>query len=355
MTARISITLSRHLRRRLEREARKTKDALYRTRIHIVLHYASGLGCDRIAAALGCAPSHAIRIAKRFLEGGEDALVDARAENGEAKVDEDALEALRELVDKQPEDFGWARSTWSRELLRKTLRREVGLRVSDRTVGRMLDKIGARYGAARPSPKPEWSKAQKSRRVRKILNVVENLPRGEVAYYEDEVDVHLNPKIGRDWMNHGVQKEVVTPGKNVKRYLYGALAVGGDEIVYTTSDRKNSDGFIAFLEKLRATNPKARRIHLVLDNYVIHKSKKTQRYLALHAGLFVLHFLPPYAPEHNRIERLWRDLHGNVTRNHRCHAMPDLMKRVRYWLDRERRRRGAKCTSSGAGRGRAAA
>lgn len=355
MTARICITLSRHLRRRLEREASRTRDALYRTRIRIVLHYANGWGCDRIAAALGCAPSHAIRVAERFLEGGEDALVDARVENGEAKVDEDALEALREIIDKQPEDFGWARSTWSRELLRKTLLREVGLRVSERTVGRMLVTIGARYGAARPSPKPEWSKARKSRRVRAILNVVENLPRGEVAYYEDEVDIHLNPKIGRDWMNCGHQKEVVTPGKNVKRYLYGALSVGGNEIVYTTSDRKNSDGFVAFLEKLRAANPKARRIHLVLDNYVIHKSKKTRRYLALNAGLFVLHFLPPYAPEHNRIERLWRDLHGNVTRNHRCRSMPDLMKRVRYWLDRECRKRRAKRTSRSARRGRAAA
>jgi transposase len=346
MTARISITLPRHLRRRLEREARKTRDALYRTRLQIVLHYAEGWGCARIAGALGCAPSHAIRTATRFLEGGEEALVDAREENGEPKVDEDALEALREIVDKQPEDFGWARSTWSRELLRKTLLRVLGLRVSDRTVGRMLDAIGARYGSARPTPKPEWSKARKSKRVRAILDVVQNLPGDQVAYYEDEVDVHLNPKIGRDWMNAGTQKEVVTPGKNVKRYLYGALSVSGDDLLYTTSDRKNSDGFIAFLEMLRAANPKARRIHLILDNYVIHKSKKTQAYLALHADLFVLHFLPPYAPEHNRIERVWRDLHGSVTRNHRCRSITDLMKRVRYWLDRERRKRRQKCAST---------
>ncbi len=355
MTARISITLPRHVRRRLEREAQKTRDALYRTRIQIVLHYAGGWGCDRIASALGCAPSHAIRTALRFLEDGEDGLVDARAENGEPKVDEDALEALREMVDKQPQDFGWARSTWSRELLRKTLSREVGLRVSDRTVGRMLDTIGARHGAARPSPKPEWSKARKSRRVRAILKVVENLPRREVAYYEDEVDIHLNPKIGRDWMNHGTQKEVVTPGKNVKRYLYGALSISGDDLLYTTSDSKNSDGFVAFLEMLRAANPKARRIHLVLDNYIIHKSKKTQSYLALHADLFVLHFLPPYAPEHNRIERLWRDLHGNVTRNHRCRSISELMKRVRYWLDREGRKRRKKCAATRPARARAAA
>jgi hypothetical protein len=39
---------------------------------------------------------------------------------------------------------------------------------------------------------------------------------GTVAVYEDEVDIHLNPKIGPDWMTRGQQKEVMTPGKNEK-------------------------------------------------------------------------------------------------------------------------------------------
>ena len=97
-------------------------------------------------------------------------------------------------------------------------------------------------------PRPDWPKARKTRRIRKIRRVVEHLPEDEVAYYQDEVDVHLNPKIGRDWMLRGQQKGVVTPGPNKKRYLYGALAVDGNDFVYTTSRRKNSDGFVVFLD-----------------------------------------------------------------------------------------------------------
>jgi transposase len=339
MTTRISIKLHRQTRRRLERAARKTKSADYQTRVRVVLLYDRGWGCDRIAGALGCAPATAVRIARRFLEGGEEALLDGRRENGAPKVDEDSLEALRLIVAKQPEDFGWSRSTWSRELLAKELARQTDTHVSERTLGRMLAKIGARHGMARPTPKIDWSGAKKSRRVREILRVVENLPAREVAFYEDEIDIHLNPKIGRDWMLPGTQKEVVTPGKNEKRYLYGALAVAGEDLVYVRADRKNSEGFIALLERLREVNPRARRIHLVLDNFGIHKSKKTQRYLAEHGDLFMLHFLPPYSPEHNRIERLWRDLHGSVTRNHRCRSMAALMDRVCQWLRRERQRR----------------
>lgn len=346
MSVRISIKLRRHVRRRLEGTRRKIKDAKHRTRIQIVLLYAKGWGCTRVSEAVGVAPSTAIRVAKRFLEDGEDGLVDRRHENGEAKVDEDLLQALSEMVEAQPEDYGWARTTWSRELLAKTLRRETGVRVSVRTTARMLDQIGARHGMARPLPRPDWSKARKTRRVRKIMRIVENLPAGEYAYFQDEVDVHLNPKIGRDWMLRGQQKGVVTPGKNKKRYVYGALALDGSDLIYTTSQRKNSDGFIAFLEHLRLKKPNARRIHLVLDNYIIHKSKKTKKYLAKHGELFVLHFLPPYSPDHNRIERTWRDLHANVTRNHRCRTISRLMDRVRYWLRREGKRRRARAPAT---------
>ena len=110
----------------------------------------------------------------------------------------------------------------------KTIRRVAGVRVSVRTMARMLERIGARHGMARPLPRPDWPKARKTRRVRKIMRVVESVPEDEVA-----------------------------------------------------------------------------------------------------------------SPEHNRIERLWRDLHASVTRTHRCRTISKLMSRVRYWLRREAKRRSA--------------
>jgi hypothetical protein len=45
------------------------------------------------------------------------------------------------------------------------------------------------------------------------------MPADETAVFQDEVDVHLNPKIGACWMRRGQQASVVTPGNNVKRYF----------------------------------------------------------------------------------------------------------------------------------------
>jgi transposase len=53
----------------------------------------------------------------------------------------------------------------------------------------------------------------------------------------------------------------------------------------------------------------------------------------------VLHFLPPYCPDANRIERVWQDLHANVTRNHRCKTLNQLLDNARRHLDHYRWRR----------------
>jgi len=87
------------------------------------------------------------------------------------------------------------------------------------------------------------------------------------------------------------------------------------------------------LDLLVVRYPKANRIHLIVDNYCIHSAKLTQRHLEALDGRVVLHFLPPYCPDSNRIERVWQDLHANVTRNHRCRTMKGLLANAKRFLD----------------------
>lgn len=97
------------------------------------------------------------------------------------------------------------------------------------------------------------------------------------------------------------------------------------------------------LKKLaEETYPDAKVIHVVLDNFSIHDSKITQAAVAEPGGRVKLHFLPPYCPQANRIERVWLDLHANVTRNHGCKDIVELMRNVsRYLASRNARTRAA--------------
>ena len=63
---------------------------------------------------------------------------------------------------------------------------------------------------------------------------------GNPVYYEDELDIHLNPKIGPDWQLSGQQKRVVTPGRNEKYYLAGALHSGTGKVIYVGGNSKGS-------------------------------------------------------------------------------------------------------------------
>ena len=95
---------------------------------------------------------------------------------------------------------------------------------------------------------------------------------------------------------------------------------------------------LLLLWELIRRHPKARRIHVILDNYCIHSTEQVAVSLATDEGKRLqLHFLPPYCPDHNAIERTWRDLHAEVTRNHNCSDMKRLMRNVRHYLKQRNR------------------
>ena len=232
-----------------------------------------------------------------------------------------------------PRDYGYLRTTWTQEVLVRVAAERTGITVSTTTVCRLLKRHRVRLGRPKPIVGCPWPKARRMRRLRQIRRQIRCLGRGEVAVYVDEVDIHLNPKIGPDWMLCGQQKTVLTPGKNEKRYLAGALNARTGHLTWVEGERKTSDLFILLLWQLLREYPRAKCIHIVLDNFKIHHSQRTQLALASAGNRIRLHFLPPYCPDHNKIERTWKDLHDNVTRNHRCRSMTELMTEVHAYLD----------------------
>jgi transposase len=319
---------------KLRRHLRACRDARLRIRYLIVIALANGQRPAQVANTLQVHRSTVYRVAQRFREQGEAGLFDRREDNGEAKVDEAYLDALYRAVSNFPQAYGWRRPTWTRELLVETLLRQTRVRIHVATMSRALRRLGARRGRPRPVVRCPWAPAAKTRRLNQLRRLLASLPADEVAFYGDEVDIHLNPKIGWDWMLPGLQKQVVTPGQNEKRYLAGALDARTNRVYWVEGKRKNSALFVDLLAKLVDRFPEARRIHVIVDNYRIHTSKITACALQQWSGRVVLHFLPPYCPEENRIEPVWRDLHANVTRNHRCPTMIELMRAVRYELHR---------------------
>jgi transposase len=304
----------------------------------VIINVWNGRSAREIEQVLKIHNTTVYRIVRRFRARGEASLWDGREDNGVEKLSEDFLGLLDQIVRSSAQAHGWRRPTWTRELLVATMARKTGIRIHVATMSRALALIRARRANPRPRVKCPWYPAVKTRRLNVLRNLLATLPRREAAVYEDEVDVHLNPKIGLDWMGRGQQKEAWTPGQNEKRYLAGAMDVRTGEIHWVEGTRKDSWLFLDMLHKLTKVYAQAPVIHVILDNYGIHSSKIIAVALSHFAARVRLHFLPPYSPDHNAIERVWQDLHANVTRNHRCPDMMTLMCEVRYYLRKRNRR-----------------
>ena len=210
----IVIHVSERVKERVGELRRSTDDGRLALRCQIILHASAWHSSRGIAKMLGCSRSWVSRVIQRFREYGEAGLYDWRGDNGSLKLDEAYLGELHRIVNMSPQDFGCLRPTWTREVLARVMRELSGVTIHVATMSRALEAIGARRGRPKPAVACPWTKRAKNKRLRAIEQVVAEIPAGEVVLYEDEVDIHLNPKIGPDWMNRGEQKEVMTPGQN---------------------------------------------------------------------------------------------------------------------------------------------
>jgi transposase len=335
--------LTRRQRQILRNKSIRSGDGVSRLRCKIIMALVQGKTPSRIASGGLCASSQVYRTARLFLEGGLPGMADKREDNGDPKVDARYASQLLSIVAGSPQGYGYLRPTWTQELLTLVLAQRTGVTISVATMSRLLKRHRVRLGRPKPKVECPWEKARRLRRLRRIKRLLRDAGPDEVVLYVDEVDIHLNPKIGLDWMLRGQQKEVPTPGKNEKRYLAGALDARTGKLTWVEGPRKTSLLFLQLLYRLvTRTYRSARAVHVILDNYGIHDSLQVRLALATVKGRVKFHFLPPYCPDHNRIERVWQDLHANVTRNHRCRTMEQLMEQVRIYL-KARNKRGHHC------------
>lgn len=323
---------------RLLKELRRCAEVQRKIRLLIITNLAQGRSVPVTAIVLHVHRATVYRVAQRFREQGLNGLGDGRCQNGPRKVTDAYLTKLQEAVGTSPADYGWRRPTWTRELLVAAMFTKTRIQIHVGTMSRALQCLRARRGRPKPVVRCPWSESRKKRCLAVLRRLAERLPPDEVLVYEDEIDIHLNPKIGSDWMLRGQQKPLPTPGRNQKWYLAGALNPRTKVLTWVEAERKNSSLFVQLLWKLACQYPRARKIHVILDNYGIHNASLVQLSLNTPKGRKIqLHFLPPYCPDDNRIERLWEDLHAEVTRNHHCPTIHQLMKNVRQYLNQRNR------------------
>lgn len=322
--------LGRAARRRLQEMIQKNKGPEAR-RAQAVLQVAQGVPVAEVARRMSAGRSSVYRWVGWYQLEGEAGLREHQEGNRTPRsINDRVVQELLTLVEEAPGKLNYLRSRWTSEMLAQAVNARLGTGLHASTIRRLLPLHG--YGWRRSRPTLCIRDRNKALKMAAINEVLEQEQARTEVFYVDEADIALNPRIGFGWQRRARQQAVPTPGQNQKRYLAGALHARGGKVMWVEGERKNSDLFIALLERLKATYRGAQRIVLILDNYRIHKSRRTQHWLARHGQKFTLLFQPVYHPWVNRIERLWKALHDTITRNHRLPTMKALMAAVRQFM-----------------------
>jgi transposase len=133
----------------------------------------------------------------------------------------------------------------------------------------------------------------------------DNLPEDEAIMFGDGVHPSHNVHATKAWVKRGKQKQVPTNTGRKRLNINGVLNIETMETVTYFSETINAEETIHLFDKIQATYPNKRKIHLILDNARYYKNKLIKAYLRKRKCRIKLLFLPPYSPNLNFIERLW--------------------------------------------------
>jgi len=118
------------------------------------------------------------------------------------------------------------------------------------------------------------------------------------------------------WIKKGSKLAIPTTATQPRLHYLGVIAVKKDKIENITQsyEKIDSKSVTDFLQKIELKLSHKKKIHIILDNASYHKSKEVKLYLENHPKI-QLHYLPPYSPNLNLIERLWKVMREKTTYN----------------------------------------
>src|SRR5215831_6800779 len=127
--------------------------------------------------------------------------------------------------------------------------------IAHRLSPRVDNRNGIKFPAQEPPPTAEMcimmsDDPQRIEKLARIRHTLEALGKRAIVLFADELDIHLLPKVGYQWMPKSATVKLVTPGQNQKYYLAGALEPQSGRLVHCLSPRKTNVLFRALLDRL---------------------------------------------------------------------------------------------------------
>jgi putative transposase len=150
--------------------------------------------------------------------------------------------------------------------------------------------------------------------LKKLQNNVLSNEDIELLFY-DEAFFRRESTVTRGWYPRGHKSQVECPITFEKVGVCAAVNPRNGILFSLLFDGFDSDTFVYYLKWLIKKCGFKKKLVIVLDNASSHKSKKVKAFVEKNKHRIELLYLPPYSPDLNPIERVWKNLRYNMTHN----------------------------------------
>ena len=150
--------------------------------------------------------------------------------------------------------------------------------------------------------------------------------------FEDEASFRQTPTLHATWARRHSQPQIPTRGERNTQKIFGAVRLDNARFVYLhMEDYFHWQSYLAFLDQVLVPTfyRRGHRIYLIQDNASYHKKQETYEWFAQHQRYLRVFQLPPYWPELNAAEQIWKYTRKMATHN-RFFATPKQLCRALF-------------------------
>jgi len=265
-----------------------------------------------VARALGINRSTMYSWLAQYRRGGWGALKAKPLFGRPPKLDGKKLAWIYRVVTKSPLQMKFEFALWTREMVALVIKRQFNITLSPASVGRLLAQLGItcqkplhRAFEQDAALVQQWLKTEYPR-----IKALAKRENAEI-YFGDAAHIRSDNHSGRTWGKKGETPIVLTTGARYRMSLISAITARGHmRFMIKEKGGVNAEVFIEFLKRLMVGSKN--KIFLIVDRGPAHVAKKTRRFVASLGGRLKLFHFPPYSPETNPDELVWKHLKSDT-------------------------------------------
>ncbi len=164
--------------------------------------------------------------------------------------------------------------------------------------------------------------------VAQYHNLEDSLSSQQVILFMDGVHPQHNTSACQVWSKIGEKKYIPSNSGRQRINLNGLYNPHNQDVIIREDHTINAQSTIALLKMALVQYPDKERIYCISDNARYYRCKLVQEFLASEGARITLLFLPPYSPNLNLIERLWKYLRKKTINTHYYEKFEDFKKAI---------------------------